>query len=61
MTIDEIELVLLREIVENKSTCREAAMKIAEWMEAEEPNGYGVVKDGFFTNSGRAPVTTKTA
>ena len=44
MTIDEIELVLLREIVENKSTCREAALKLAEWMETQEQSGYGVVK-----------------
>jgi hypothetical protein len=36
MTIDEIELVLLREMVEKKATCREAAIKIAEWMESEE-------------------------
>ena len=45
MTLDDIELVLLREIIEKKSTCREAACKIGEWMESEEPSRgqYGLV------------------
>ena len=36
MTVDEIELVLLRTLIERKSTCREAAIKIAERIENEE-------------------------